>query len=99
MSVKMTDMSFMFDGASSFNQYIGDWDVSNVYSMVEMFKNTNLSTTNYDYILYNWSLINKLQPDVDCRRGRHPGIALPAQLSRQQLIDEFGWTIDDGGPL
>ncbi|MDO5972161.1 BspA family leucine-rich repeat surface protein [Flavivirga aquimarina] len=31
------NMSRMFDGASSFNQNIGDWDVSNIKYMIEMF--------------------------------------------------------------
>ena len=32
----------MFHGAIAFNQYIGKWNVSNVYAMTEMFSNTNV---------------------------------------------------------
>ena len=34
---KVTDMSRLFWGASSFNQNISSWDVSNVTNMQQMF--------------------------------------------------------------
>ncbi|MDG1794530.1 MAG: BspA family leucine-rich repeat surface protein, partial [Flavobacteriaceae bacterium] len=36
----VTDMSYMFGGATSFNQPIGNWDVSNVTDMNNMFQRT-----------------------------------------------------------
>ena len=36
----VTNMSGMFDGAKSFNQPIGDWDVSNVEDMMGMFSHS-----------------------------------------------------------
>ncbi|WP_416363698.1 BspA family leucine-rich repeat surface protein [Mycoplasma capricolum] len=33
----VTDMHFMFKGATSFNQPIGNWDTSNVIDMTNMF--------------------------------------------------------------
>ncbi len=35
----VTDMSYMFDGASNFNSGIGNWDVSNVTTFFFMFRN------------------------------------------------------------
>jgi surface protein len=91
-------MRDMFSGVTSFNQYIGDWDVSKVPNMSNMLESTALSTTNYDYILYNWSLLTNLQRDVTLDVGdtqySEAGVAF-----RQQLIDDFNWTINDGGLL
>jgi surface protein len=95
---QMSGMTFMFDGASSFNQYIGDWDVSNVTNMSSMLTGTALSTTNYDYILYNWSLLTNLQRDVTLEVG-DTQYSPAGAFARQQLIDDFNWTINDGGPL
>ncbi|MCB0372830.1 MAG: BspA family leucine-rich repeat surface protein, partial [Muricauda sp.] len=50
----VTDMSFMFYGADSFNGDIGNWDVSNVINMSHMFRNN--PTFNQD--LSDWDVSN-----------------------------------------
>ena len=50
----VTDMSFIFSSATSFNQPINNWDVSNVNNMIYMFS----SATSFDQPLDNWNVSN-----------------------------------------
>ena len=49
----VTDMSEMFNGATSFNQYIGNWDVSNVNDMDGMF----MQAKSFNQDIGNWNVI------------------------------------------
>ncbi|AUP80227.1 BspA family leucine-rich repeat surface protein [Flavivirga eckloniae] len=90
----VTDMSYMFRQATSFNGDIGNWDVSNVTNMTNMFENTTLSTENYDALLAGWSK-RSLQSGVKFDGGNSK--YCQGEPARQKLIDDFNWSITDGG--
>jgi surface protein len=88
------DMSYMFAGASSFNQDISVWNISNVTNMEGMFGNSGLITDNYDNILIGWSS-QALKSNVPFGAG---GLKYcSGEAARQNLIDTYGWVITDGG--
>ncbi len=90
------NMERMFDEAFSFNQDIGGWNVSNVTNMHNMFSATELSIENYNSLLLGWSQLN-LQSNVVFGAGYSQyNYGAPAD-ARQSIIDNFNWTITDGG--
>ena len=88
-------MENMFSGAINFNQDISRWDVSNVKNMIGMFNGVKLSTENYDKLLIAWSQL-PLQKNVKFNAGNSV-YSSAAQAARQSMIDNYGWTITDGG--
>ncbi|NME70897.1 BspA family leucine-rich repeat surface protein [Flammeovirga aprica] len=89
-----TNMRHMFDRASSFDGDLSSWDVSSVVNMSNMFTESGLSTDNYDRILKGWSALPELEDKVQLDASVE---YCEAQAERQSLIDNYGWTINDGG--
>ncbi len=88
-------MSNMFANAISFDQNLGSWNIANVSSMIRMFNQVQLSTENYDGILTGWGALTNLQNNVVLDAGFSQ--YCDGALSKQNLIDNFGWQIDDSG--
>jgi len=89
----VTNMYGMFS-SSQFNQDISSWDVSSVTDMGSMFHASVLSTDNYDRLLNSWSEQNLIQNTEFGAQGIN---YCNGEDGRQKLIDNFGWTITDGG--
>lgn len=92
----VTDMSVMFNGAALFNQNIGGWDVSSVTDMTDMLAGVTLSTPNYNALLAGWSG-QILQSGVTFSGG--DSLYSTSTAMRQSIIDDYSWTITDGGPM
>ena len=91
----------MFDNATSFNQDISSWDVSNVTNMNNMFQNSGMSSTNYGLFLercYALATTTGVQSNVLLGAGsiQYPASAVTA---RNYLTGTKGWTISDGGQV
>lgn len=92
------DMAGMFLMAISFDQNIGRWDVSAVENFEGFFvPGTHFSTANYDQLLIGWSSLNLQQARL-LQMG-HVQYSSAGAAAHQKLIDDFAWTISDGGQL
>jgi surface protein len=79
----VTDMSFMFYGATAFNGNLSGWDVSNVTTMADMF----FGATSFNGSLYGWTLTN-----ITTMSNMFDG----ARALNQDLNS---WTIGTAGPI
>lgn len=91
---KVERMNAMFKGATNFNQTLGQWLLNSITNMESMLDDSGLTVENYDDTLLGWNNGSSLN-----------GITLGAanlayctsKEERQELIDIYGWTINDGG--
>lgn len=91
----VTNFGKMFEGAAAFNQDLESWNISLVEYMYNMLLNAGLSVENYDNTLIGWSNLPFLQNNVPFHGGNSKYCL--GDEARQKLIDDFGWSITDGG--
>jgi len=95
-------MVFMFLNASSFNQDISAWQIDSLTDATGMLDNTAMSTANYNQLLKSW--------DTQAGNKNVTGVQLgaagvtftggsAAATARDSLINDHGWTINDGGSV
>jgi hypothetical protein len=93
-------MSEMFRSSFSFNQNIGNWNVSGVTDFSNFMQNktfSDYSTTNLDAIYNGWSTLPSLQPSININFGT---IKYTAGGSAGKAILQGppnNWSISDGG--
>jgi len=92
---QVSDMSYMFQDASTFNQDLSNWNVSAVTIMGSMFVGVTLSVANYDALLAGWSA-QSLQHNV-VFHGGNSVYSHASQANRDTLTEGFGWRVFDGG--
>jgi len=95
----ITTMYRMFYNADSFDQNISSWDINQVTNFDQfMILTPGLSTNNYDAILVAWEAQTP-QSNISINFGGSKYTPnSTAATARQSLIDNYNWTITDGGP-
>jgi len=90
----------MFSNCLSLKTFdsIGNWDISTMLNANEMFKNVDLSVDTYDALLTGWGNQTP-QNDIIFDGGLSKYSTIEAELKRNNLINNFGWTITDGGKV
>ena len=91
-----------------FNQDIGNWDIDQVSNFTDFMNNVTLSTTNYDALLVGWeATLQSAYPNgvgypytiSISFGGSQYTLGSASQTARTSLINNFGWTITDGGGI
>ncbi len=91
---KVTSMANMFWLADAFSQDIASWDVSDVNFMQTMFFESNISISDYDHILQQWSKLS-LQEDVIF--GAENRYYCNGATAKNKIQNDFNWIITDAG--
>ena len=102
----VVNMSNIFFGSTSFDQNLSSWDIAKVTNFTNFSRDATFSTSNYDAILIGWEAT--LQAAFPNGSGYTPSIGInfgnseytgggAAETARTSLINNFNWTITDGG--
>jgi hypothetical protein len=91
-------MNFMFDGALTFNQDIGFWNVASL-SQANSFMGdktpATFSTTNLDAIYNGWSTtVSQIGVNISFGTAKYTPASIAGRLI---LTGPYGWFITDGG--
>jgi len=91
----VTTMEQMFNGAYKFNQSLGNLNIENVSDVRSLLSSTFMSSSNYDATLAGWATQTlRSNEQVDFGYANYSSAGLE---SKNLIINNFGWTITDGG--
>ncbi|MCK4826101.1 BspA family leucine-rich repeat surface protein, partial [bacterium] len=88
---------YMLEEATSFDQDLSGWDITNMANLFSMFYKATLSTANYDALLIGWEA-QAVKDNVTFHGGYSKYSVGAAATARANLIADHNWTITDGGP-
>jgi len=98
----VTNMRSMLRRASSFNQDISSWQIDSLTDAGRMLESSGLSTANYDALLQSWDTQAGNKGVTGVQLGAS-GVTFTggsaAETARDSLINDHGWTINDGGSV
>ena len=90
----VNQFNLMFSDATAFDQDLGNWDISNATTLGNALSNSGISVPNYDATLIGWAASAS---NTGITLGANNLTYCTAISERQDLIDNFGWTIIDAG--
>lgn len=79
----VSDMSGMFQGASSLNQSLNGWDVTNVANMAQLFKNAS----SFNQPLNNWNVMNVMNMSLMFESASAFNQPLPWNVAKVTKMD------------
>jgi len=98
----VTDMEQVFKNTASFNQDISSWQIDSLTDASRMLENSAMSTANYDELLKSWDTQAGNKGVTGVQLGAS-GVTYTggsaAETARDSLINDHGWTINDGGSV
>jgi len=92
----VTNMNQMFYKAYSSNPNTENWNISKVTEMDDMFYDVTLATITYDHILIDFNN-TAFETGIVFNGGNSKYCSAEAQSARENLINNYNWTITDGG--
>ncbi len=92
---KVGDFTLVFKEAKSFNQSLANWDMTSATDASQMLDRSGMGYQNYDATLNGWASQSLRSNVIFGAIDIHYSTA--ASTARQSLIDNYSWTITDGG--
>ena len=95
----ISDFDNMFYEATSFNESLGNWDISAASSMYEMFVASGMSQENYDATLIGWATLEAGETQIPSNVDLDADTAYCLAEAAHDLLTSttYNWTINDGG--